>query len=190
MAVISARELGKSFGRGASMRWAVRSVSLELGAGAVLGLLGPNGAGKTTLIKMLSGLLRPDAGSATVLGHDLVRRPARVRAEVSLVSPTSDVGIDQNLTVRQNLEFWAPIYGLHGERARRRVDELLERLSLAGKQGAWPMHISSGERQRLALARSLLGENRLLFLDEPTNKLDREGVRSVRDLVRERKSVV
>ncbi|MDA8206438.1 MAG: ABC transporter ATP-binding protein, partial [Thermaerobacter sp.] len=121
----------------------------------------------------------------TVLGYDVVRQARQVRAGVSLVAPTADVGIDNNLTVRQNLAFWAPVYGLYGLRARQRIAELLERLHLTDKAEAWPMHISAGQRQRLALARSLLAENRLVFLDEPTNKLDADGVRSVRDLIRD-----
>jgi ABC-2 type transport system ATP-binding protein len=118
-----------------------------------------------------------------VLGYDLLENHDEIRAHVSLVAPTADVGLDNNLTVRQNLAFWAPIYGLRGSRAERRIDELLERLDLIEKSSFWPMHISAGQRQRLALARSLLAQNRLVFLDEPTNKLDLEGVRSVRDMI-------
>ena len=177
------RKRYKQAGRG----WTavLSEVNLKVETGAVLGLLGPNGAGKTTLIKILAGLLRPDSGGGTVLGFDLLRQHDEIRARVSLVAPTADVGIDNNLTVRQNLAFWAPIYGLHGARARSRIDDLLSRLGLADKADAWPMHISAGQRQRLALARSLLAETPLLFLDEPTNKLDLEGVRSVRQMIAE-----
>ncbi|HUZ00920.1 MAG TPA: ABC transporter ATP-binding protein [Thermomicrobiaceae bacterium] len=184
MAVIDVRGLTKRYrqGRGEPVT-VLRDVDLCLEEGAVLGLLGPNGAGKTTLIKILAGLLRPDAGGGTVLGFDLGRQHAEIRAQVSLVAPTADVGIDNNLTVRQNLIFWAPIYGLHGAAARARIDALLAQLELSDKADAWPMHISAGQRQRLALARSLLAENRLVFLDEPTNKLDLEGVRSVRTMI-------
>ncbi len=184
MAVIDVRGLGKRY-PGSPPFWALSDVSLALDEGSILGLLGPNGAGKTTLIKIWAGLLALDAGEGTVLGHDVRRHPERIRAEVSLVAPTADVGIDNNLTVRQNLVFWAPVYGLFGRRARSRIDALLERLDLTGKADAWPMHISAGQRQRLALARSLLAENALVFLDEPTNKLDLEGVRAVRHLIAE-----
>ncbi len=184
MAVIDVQGLTKRYRQGrATPTTVLRDIDLRLEPGAILGLLGPNGAGKTTLIKILAGLLRPDEGGGTVLGFDLRRQHAEVRARVSLVAPTADVGIDNNLTVRQNLAFWAPIYGLHGAVARARIDELLARLDLVDKADAWPMHISAGQRQRLALARSLIAENRLVFLDEPTNKLDLEGVRSVRAMI-------
>lgn len=184
--IIAVRGIGKVYPQPGGRHVPVlRNIDLAIPSGAILGLLGPNGAGKTTLIKILAGLLRPDSGGGTVLGYDLLRQHAEVRARVSLVAPTADVGIDNNLTVRQNLAFWAPIYGLRGARARRRIDELLGKLGLVEKADFWPMHISAGQRQRLALARSLLAENRLVFLDEPTNKLDLEGVRSVRQMIAE-----
>ncbi|HEV2458860.1 MAG TPA: ABC transporter ATP-binding protein [Ktedonobacterales bacterium] len=183
-AIIDVRGIGKVYPQPGSGRVPVlHDIDLAIASGAILGLLGPNGAGKTTLIKILAGLLRPDSGGGTVLGYDLLRQHAAVRARVSLVAPTADVGIDNNLTVRQNLTFWAPIYGLRGARGRARIDELLGKLGLVEQADFWPMHISAGQRQRLALARSLLAENRLVFLDEPTNKLDLEGVRSVRQMI-------
>ena len=184
MAIIDVHGIGKHYrlaGRGRVS--ALEQVNLRLSPRTILGLLGPNGAGKTTLIKILAGLLRPDSGGGTVLGYDLLHQHDSIRGLVSLVAPTADVGIDNNLTVRQNLAFWAPIFGLHGRLARNRIDGLLERLGLADKADSWPMHISAGQRQRLALARSLLAETPLLFLDEPTNKLDSEGVRSVRQMI-------
>ncbi|HEY8745632.1 MAG TPA: ABC transporter ATP-binding protein [Chloroflexota bacterium] len=184
MAVIDVQAIGKSYRqRGQAAVPVLRDISLRVEEGTVLGLLGPNGAGKTTLIKILAGLLAPDRGSGSVLGYNLLRQHREIRARVSLVAPTADVGIDNNLTVRQNLLFWAPVYGLQGQAARSRIDELLERLDLTGKADFWPMHISAGQRQRLALARSLLAHNRLVFLDEPTNKLDIEGVQSVRAMI-------
>jgi ABC-2 type transport system ATP-binding protein len=184
--IIAVQGIGKAYPTASRGRQLVlRDIDLTLAPGAILGLLGPNGAGKTTLIKILAGLLRPDTGDGTVLGYNLLHQHAEVRALVSLVAPTADVGIDNNLTVRQNLTFWAPIYGLHGAQARARIDELLGKLGLEEKAEFWPMHISAGQRQRLALARSLLAQNRLVFLDEPTNKLDLEGVRSVRQMITE-----
>jgi ABC-2 type transport system ATP-binding protein len=183
MAVIDVGAIGKAYKQGREMLPVLRDIDLRVEEGTILGLLGPNGAGKTTLIKILAGLLRPDTGGGTVLGYDLLRRHREIRARVSLVAPTADVGIDNNLTVRQNLAFWAPVYGLRGKAAQARIAELLERLDLVDKAEFWPMHISAGQRQRLALARSLLARNRLVFLDEPTNKLDIEGVRSVRQMI-------
>ena len=179
MNVIDVHRLRKVYGK----KVVLDDVDFQVEEGEIVGLLGPNGAGKTTLIKILAGLLRPDAGGGSVLGFDLGRQHAEIRARVSLVAPTADVGIDNNLTVRQNLTFWAPIYGLRGAAARTRIDALLAQLELTDKADAWPMHISAGQRQRLALARSLIAENRLVFLDEPTNKLDLEGVRSVRTMI-------
>ena len=184
MAIIDVHGIGKQYTlSGRSCVPVLQEVTLRVGEGAILGLLGPNGAGKTTLIKILAGLLRPESGGGTVLGYDLLRQHDRIRGLVSLVAPTADVGIDNNLTVRQNLAFWAPIFGLYGRAARSRIDGLLQRLNLSDKADAWPMHISAGQRQRLALARSLLAETPLLFLDEPTNKLDSEGVRSERQMI-------
>jgi ABC-2 type transport system ATP-binding protein len=182
--MIAVQGIGKRFAQpGKGQVWVLHAVDLTVGTGTILGLLGPNGAGKTTLIKILAGLLRPDSGSGTVLGYDLLRQHTSIRGNVSLVAPTADVGIDNNLTVRQNLAFWAPIFGLYGAQARQRIDDLLEQLGLADKADFWPMHISAGQRQRVALARSLLARTPLLFLDEPTNKLDIEGVRSVREMI-------
>jgi ABC-2 type transport system ATP-binding protein len=173
---------GKLRGSG---RWvaAVENVDLQVRRGEILGLLGPNGAGKTTLIKMLCGLLVPTGGNGTVLGFDLLREDRRIRANVSLVAPTADVGTDNNLTVRQNLDFWAFVYNIPAEERQERIDELLTVVDLVAAQDAWPMHISAGMRQRLAIARSLLARNPLIFLDEPTVKLDPEGARRIRSFI-------
>jgi ABC-2 type transport system ATP-binding protein len=163
---------------------AVDGVDLRVGKGEVFGLLGKNGAGKTTLIKIMAGLLRADGGTGRVLGYDIYEEHKKIRASVSLVAPTADVGTDNNLTVRQNLEFWAVVYDLDKHLRGRRIDELLDFLDLTPYAGAWPMSISSGQRQRLAIARSLLVNNPLLFLDEPTVKLDAQGAHAVREFIR------
>jgi len=163
---------------------AVDGVDLDISSGEVFGLLGRNGAGKTTLIKMMAGLLRPDDGTGRVLGHDIYRDHKRIRASVSLVAPTADVGTDNNLTVRQNLEFWAVVYDLEREHRDARIDELLTFLDLKAYEHHWPMSISAGMRQRLAIARSLLVRNPILFLDEPTVKLDAAGAQAVRAFIR------
>jgi ABC-2 type transport system ATP-binding protein len=163
---------------------AVDGISLSVNRGEILGVLGPNGAGKTTLIKMLCGLLAPDGGEGTVLGWDIWRDASKIRSRVSLVAPTADIGTDNNLTVRENLEFWASVYGIPQRLKRQRIDTLLELVELKDKESFWPMGISAGMRQRLALARSLLAENALVFLDEPTVKLDPDGARKVRGFIR------
>lgn len=162
---------------------AVDDVSLEVQAGEIFGLLGPNGAGKTTLIKVMAGLLAADAGEGRVLGYDIHRQHKEIRANVSLVAPTADVGTDNNLTVRQNLEFWAVVYNLDSRIRSARIAELMAFLGLTEYASFWPMSISAGMRQRLAIARSLLVRNPILFLDEPTVKLDAWGAQAVRDLI-------
>jgi len=143
---------------------AVDGISLSVAPGEILGVLGPNGAGKTTLIKMLCGLLVPDGGEGTVLGRDIWHEAPKIRSLVSLVAPTADIGTDNNLTVRENLEFWASVYGIPQKLKRQRIDTLLELVELKDKESFWPMGISAGMRQRLALARSLLAENALVRL--------------------------
>jgi ABC-2 type transport system ATP-binding protein len=164
---------------------AVDGVTLSVSRGEILGVLGPNGAGKTTLIKMLCGLLAPDEGEGSVLGYDIRTEPAMIRSRVSLVAPTADVGTDNNLTVRENLEFWAAVYGIPRRQQRSRIDELLATVGLEEWEDHWPMRISAGVRQRLSIARSLLARNELVFLDEPTVKLDPEGARQIRDFIRD-----
>jgi ABC-2 type transport system ATP-binding protein len=163
---------------------AVDGVDMRIETGEVFGLLGRNGAGKTTLIKVMAGLLAADEGTGTVLGYDIHRQHKQIRASVSLVAPTSDVGTDNNLTVRQNLEFWAVVYDLDEAIRNARIDELLTFLDLKEYEDFWPMSISAGMRQRLAIARSLLVKNPILFLDEPTVKLDSAGAQAVRDFIR------
>ena len=163
---------------------AVDGVDLRVLRGEVFGLLGKNGAGKTTLIKIMAGLLKADGGTGRVLGYDIYEEHKKIRASVSLVAPTADIGTDNNLTVRQNLEFWAVVYELDERLRDQRIDKLLEFLGLTPYASAWPISISAGQRQRLAIARSLLVNNPLLFLDEPTVKLDARGAQAVREFIR------
>jgi len=163
---------------------ALNRVSLSIEEGEIFGLLGSNGAGKTTLIKIMAGLLEPNGGTGSVLDFDLYRDHKKIRGKVSLVAPTADVGTDNNLTVRQNLEFWAVVYDLEKARRKSRIDEMLDFLNLKQYEHHWPMSISAGNRQKLAIARSLLVKNPILFLDEPTVKLDAKGAEAVRELVK------
>ncbi|ADL05367.1 MAG: ABC transporter ATP-binding protein [Oscillospiraceae bacterium] len=162
---------------------ALDDVSLTIRKGEIFGLLGSNGAGKTTLIKVMVGLLEADGGTGEVLGFDIYKEHKKIRSKVSLVAPTADVGTDNNLTVRQNLEFWAVVYDLEKEQRKTRIDEMLDFLDLRQYENHWPMSISAGNRQKLAIARSLLVKNPVIFLDEPTVKLDAKGAEAVRELV-------
>jgi ABC-2 type transport system ATP-binding protein len=162
---------------------ALDGMSLSVREGEVFGLLGSNGAGKTTFIKVMSGLLRADGGTGSTLGYDIYRVHKIIRAAVSLVAPTADVGTDNNLTVRQNLEFWAVVYDLARDKRAGRIDEMLDFLDLRQYENHWPMSISAGNRQKLAIARSLLVKNPIVFLDEPTVKLDAKSAANLRALV-------
>ncbi|WP_433254131.1 ATP-binding cassette domain-containing protein [Streptosporangium sp. CA-135522] len=138
--------------------------------GTVCGLLGPNGAGKTTAVRVLSTLLRADAGRALVAGLDVAKRPAQVRHRIGLAG--QQPAVDEILTGRENLEVWGRLYHLDAATARRRAGELLERFGLAGTDGKRVKHYSGGMRRRLDLAASFILAPRVLFLDEPTTGLD------------------
>jgi ABC-2 type transport system ATP-binding protein len=148
----------------------LRGIDLEVAAGTVLALLGPNGAGKTTLVRILTTLLRPDGGRATVAGFDVVRQPADVRRAISLTG--QEVAVDGLLTGRENLVLLGRLLGLGRIAARHRADELLERLDLTAAARRPVRTWSGGMRRRLDLALSLLAEPIVLFLDEPTTGLD------------------
>lgn len=163
---------------------ALDGVSLSIRQGEIFGLLGTNGAGKTTLIKVMAGLLQADGGTGTVLGFDIYNDHKKIRANVSLVAPTADVGTDNNMTVRQNLEFWAVVYNLQEDKREKRIDDVLSFLNLKESENSWPISISAGMRQKLAIARSLLVQNPILFLDEPTVKLDAKGAGNIREFIK------
>ncbi len=161
-------------------RVAVEDLTLEVKAGEVLGLLGPNGAGKTTTVRMLAGLLAPSAGEAYVAGHRVTREPEKVRPRVGVVP--ENPGLYKRLTVRQNLRFFAELYGVGDP---RRVEEALALVGLAERAEEPVATLSKGLRQRLALARALVHDPPVLLLDEPTSGLDPEAAKEVRDLLAE-----
>lgn len=149
---------------------AVDHVTLTIERGELFGLLGPNGAGKTTLVKLLCTLIVPTSGTARVDGYDLSHETA-IKARVGLVSG-DERSFYWRLTGRQNLLFFAALHGLEGQPARRRVDEVLERVELQEVADQPFQTYSTGMRQRLAIARGLLNHPRILFMDEPTRSLD------------------
>ncbi|MFA1544551.1 ABC transporter ATP-binding protein [Actinomadura monticuli] len=151
---------------------ALDGLSITVEPGEILGLLGPNGAGKSTTVKILTTLVRPDAGTAAVAGHDVLRRPDRVRRVIGVVSQRS--GADPEASGRANLVLQGRLYGLSGTRARRRSAELLARFGLEEAAGRAVKTYSGGMRRRLDVALGLVHRPEVLFLDEPTTGLDPE----------------
>jgi ABC-2 type transport system ATP-binding protein len=161
---------------------AVDGLDLYVAAGTVYGLLGPNGAGKTTTIRILATLLRPDAGEARVLGHDVAHDAGAVRGRISLTGQHASV--DEELTGRENLVLLARLVGHGRPAAKARADELLERFGLADAAGRLVKTYSGGMRRRLDIAAGLLRTPDLLLLDEPTTGLDPHSRNAVWELVR------
>jgi ABC-2 type transport system ATP-binding protein len=149
---------------------ALDGVDFEVAEGSVLGLLGPNGAGKTTVVRILTTLLRPDGGRATVAGHDVVADGARLRRVIGLAGQYA--AVDETLTGQENLELVGRLYHLGRAQARRRARELLDRLGAADAAARTVKTYSGGMRRRLDLAASLVADPAVLFLDEPTTGLD------------------
>jgi len=163
---------------------ALDSVTLSVGEGEVHGLLGPNGAGKTTLVKILTTVLLPTSGHATILGHDVVRSARAVRPLIGMVFG-GERGLYSRLTGRQNLEYWSSLYRVPGPRIKPRAAALLERVGLEDKADARVETYSRGMMQRLHLARGLIGDAKVLFLDEPTTGMDPIAAREFRNLIGE-----
>ena len=170
--------LVKSFGE---VR-ALRGIDLSVPRGTVLGVLGPNGAGKTTAVRILTTLLLPDAGRAQVEGYDVVRQAAAVRRSIGLAGQSA--AIQEELTGRENLEIIGRLYHLSWPRARRRATELLEHFGLTDAADRAAKNFSGGMQRRLDLAASLVGDPRVLFLDEPTTGLDPRSRLAMWDTIR------
>ena len=163
---------------------AVKDVGFEIPRGKVFGFLGPNGSGKSTTIRMLTGLLTPTSGRVTGLGGlDVVRDTERWKTRLGYMSQKFSLYLD--LTVEENLRFFGAAYGLDGARLSKRIAELAARLGFEGVRGELTETLSTGWRQRVALAASLLHEPELLFLDEPTGGVDPKGRRLFWDLIYE-----
>jgi ABC-2 type transport system ATP-binding protein len=171
---IDAQGLFKSFPTGyfKPPKEVLQGVDLQVAPGAIVGILGPNGAGKTTLISILTTLLLPDRGRATVLGLDAVREAGLLRERINLAA--SSAHFLWCLTVEENLRFYGRLYGLGGRVLAGKVEELLALFSLIPHRRATFESLSTGLKQRLALAKTLINTPELLFLDEPTSGLDPE----------------
>ncbi|MCP9485818.1 MAG: ATP-binding cassette domain-containing protein [Gaiellaceae bacterium MAG52_C11] len=182
MAAIEAEGLVKVYRSRKSEVRALDGVDLEVQEGTVLGLLGPNGAGKTTTVRILTTLLRPDAGTARVGGLDVVRDAQAVRRSIGLSGQYA--AVDENLTGRENLWMFGRLYQLSSNEARSRAGELLERFLLEDAADRVAKTYSGGMRRRLDLASALIGRPRLLFLDEPTTGLDPRSRLGMWDVIR------
>ena len=165
--------LSKSFGG----KRVVDDFAIQLGEGRICGFLGPNGSGKTTTLRMLCGLLTPDAGQGTCLGYDIRRQSEEIKRRTGYM--TQRFSLYEDLTIEENLAFIARVYGL--DRRRERVAAALEALGLAGRRRQLAGSLSGGWKQRLALAGATLHEPRLLLLDEPTAGVDPRARRSFWD---------
>jgi len=181
---IDAEGLVKTFGAGDKAVHAVAGVDLVVPKGQVVGLLGPNGAGKTTTVRMLTTLLRPDAGRATVAGHDVMTEPQAVRASIGLSGQFA--AVDENLTGRENLWMFGRLYQLPSDAATARASELLEQFALSDAADRPAKTYSGGMRRRLDLAGSLIVHPEVLFLDEPTTGLDPSSRLDLWDVIRDR----
>ena len=175
---IRARGLTKRFGS----RSAVEDVTFEVSAGEVFGFLGPNGAGKTTTVRVLSTLVRPTSGTAEVAGIPLSEETGpELRSRIAVMTETP--GLYLRLTVFDNLEYFAGLYGIPPRDTRARILEALDAVGMGGRAGDRAGSLSKGLRQRVSLARALLPNPRVLFLDEPTSGLDPVATREVRELI-------
>ena len=166
MTILAARGIRKSYGG----REVVAGIDLELSRGECYGLLGPNGAGKTTTLRMLLGLTVPDAGEITLLGHPVPKAAREGRIRVGVVPQVDN--LDPDFTVRENLVVYGRYFGIDGKAMEERLPRLLEFAALEARAGSRIQELSGGMKRRLVLARALVNDPELLFLDEPTTGLD------------------
>ena len=175
MPVIECRDLHKTYDGNVE---AVRGLSLAIEAGECFGLLGPNGAGKTTTIEILEGLLAPSSGEVSLLGRNWRQHEHELRESMGI--SLQETRLSEKLTVRETLKLFASFY-----RRPRSIDLILEQLQLTEKADSWVGKLSGGQRQRLAVATALVGNPRILFLDEPTTGLDPQSRRQLWEIIRE-----
>jgi sodium transport system ATP-binding protein len=175
--MIRVEGLSRSFG---TIR-AIAGVGFEARDGRITGLLGPNGAGKSTTLRVLYTVLRPDAGSASVDGIDVIRDPLAARRAIGVLPHSA--GIYPQLTARENIAYFGALHGLSGETLARRVDELIADLNIGDCAGRRAKGFSQGQRIKVALARALVHKPQNLLLDEPSNGLDVMATRALRVLI-------
>lgn len=181
--VIETQDLTKIFERGTKREVvALDKVTMDIQRGEVFGLIGPNGAGKTTLIRVLVGLLTPTAGEAFVLGENVKDNIDYIRKRVALLP--QEAGIYERLTARENLVYYGGLYGIPDEELNKRADRLLDIVGLRDKEDYQVKGFSGGMKRKVLVARALIIEPEVIFLDEPTTGVDTIGARVVRNLLK------
>lgn len=176
---IEVKNLKKSFGD----LQAVQDAKFNADSGEVLSLLGPNGAGKSTTISMLSGLLAPTSGDASIMGHSVTKEPEAAKASLGVVP--QDIALYPDLSARENLVFWGKMYGLRGAALKLRVDEVLEIIGLADRQKDYVSKFSGGMKRRVNIGAALLHKPAVIIMDEPTVGIDPQSRRHILDNVKE-----
>ena len=176
---IQVRDLHKNF----EDVYAVQGVSFDVQAGEIFSLLGPNGAGKSTIISMLACLLEPTQGDALVMGHSILRQPMEVKAAIGVIP--QEVALYEDLSARENLNFWGKMYGLRGAALSQRVDEVLGVIGLTGRQKGRVGKFSGGMKRRLNIGIALLHRPQVIIMDEPTVGIDPQSRRNILDNVKE-----
>ncbi|MBI5965842.1 MAG: ABC transporter ATP-binding protein [Chloroflexi bacterium] len=179
MNAIEVKNLKKSFGD----FQAVQDATFSANAGEVLSLLGPNGAGKSTTISMLSGLLTPTGGDASIMGHSVTKEPELAKASLGVVP--QDIALYPDLSARENLVFWGKMYGLRGAALKSRVDEVLEIIGLTDRQKDHVGKFSGGMKRRVNIGAALLHKPDVIIMDEPTVGIDPQSRRHILDNVKE-----
>jgi sodium transport system ATP-binding protein len=180
-AAVTVDRLHKTLGKNEVLR----GISFEAGKGEIFGLLGPNGAGKTTTLRTICTLLAPDAGSINVLGFDTRGAPEEVRRRVGVV--TAEIGIYPRLTAKENITYFAQLSEVPDADLRRRVDAVIERLDMSSFARQRAESLSSGQKQKVAIARAIVHDPPVLMFDEPTSNLDVLASKEIRDFMVESK---
>jgi sodium transport system ATP-binding protein len=163
----------------------LRGISFKAGAGEIFGLLGPNGAGKTTTLRIICTLLAPDAGSVDVLGFNTQVAPEEVRRRIGVV--TADIGVYPRLSARENITYFAELSGVHDGDLAKRVNSVIDRLDMASFARQRAESLSSGQKQKVAIARAIVHDPEVLMFDEPTSNLDVLASKEIRDFMVESK---
>ncbi len=178
---MAVERLGKTLGK----NQVLRGISFQAQHGEIFGLLGPNGAGKTTTLRIICTLMSPDSGTVDVLGFDTRKAPEEVRRRIGVV--TADIGVYPRLSARENIAYFAQLSEVPDRELRRRVDAVIERLDMGSFADQRAESLSSGQRQKVAIARAIIHDPQVLMFDEPTSNLDVLASREVREFMVESK---